>query len=786
MRRVVGGSEVFDMRARTVTFVPRLEHVEEINALITTARENPVIVASKSREASSLPVILDDMVRVGHSMGYNLDGCLKDMERIIGSQGDEDILLVAGLTAPQQPGSKRALWDFLSNLVRRWNGEAIIMGDFNDVRTMDERLGSSFNASSARCFDRFTCVLSGLWMSIGRVPSYRGRIPPASKMSKLDQLFDGGFDSMGEHAVVPIFAFVVPNAMVRFKKKLQDLKFIIRLWVKDKKFHLHNAKNSLQNDLISIDKDLERGNVSDDILLNRMELNRRYKILNLLEVKDLVQKSKNQMGYPKGDEILNSSWRHLRITLKFDFQQPWCMIDSKLNAPFIIGYLGSGGRADSLLYASLGVFWSKVDSIPKLVILECSTALSALMEYTATIHVRSKLHYFKLINDRLNEDRRTLFRTTCFGPWLDMTYVENDDGMIHYVLQKQCFSDDDDSFDLPLIYNVNGHSLHFGRREFCLVTALKFGLLSFREYRNGDIPFRNRLFPEKIGYDVKIINVLALLEDEEKFSKVSDEDAIRVCLLLSLEVIFRGRELVSVVGDVFLRMVNNLDAWNSFSWGGLYGQYLNKRSAARAGKKKSSEEFHTGVCGREKGREAALIDHVRNLKGICKTLLTLPKEVKSLRGRIFKLKSIIQASLYPTRGFGKEETLKKVGPQIEDFLQTTSEDEPNIKDDTSPKEVVYCCDDNGDAPLCFMPAKHHYKYTYSSKQEDQIIRLVDQRQQDDISNMAEVAEQKIQSEIQRLYNHREAKLNKIVEVDKQRKCIGHMNSSAHMKLAVEK
>ncbi|GJV21409.1 hypothetical protein Tco_1370429 [Tanacetum coccineum] len=82
--------------------------------------------------------------------------------------------------------------------------------------------------------------------------------------------------------------------------------------------------------------------------------------------------------------------------------------------------------------------------------------------------------------------------------------------------------------------------------------------------RNGDIPFRNRLFPEKIGYDVKIIDVLALLEDEEKFSKVSDEDAIRVCLLLSLEVIFMGRELVSVVDNVFLRMVNNLDAWNSF------------------------------------------------------------------------------------------------------------------------------------------------------------------------------------------------------------------------------
>nr|GFC36135.1 phospholipase-like protein [Tanacetum cinerariifolium] len=42
------------------------------------------------------------------------------------------------------------------------------------------------------------------------------------------------------------------------------------------------------------------------------------------------------------------------------------------------------------------------------------------------------------------------------------------------------------------------------------------------------------------------------------------------------------------------------------------------------------------------------------------------------------------------------------------------------------------------------------------------------------------------SEIQRLYNHREARLNKIAEEDKQRKCLGHMNSSAHIKLAIER
>ncbi|GKC50932.1 hypothetical protein Tco_1073677 [Tanacetum coccineum] len=342
--------------------------------------------------------------------------------------------------------------------------------------------------------------------------------------------------------------------------------------------------------------------------------------------------------------------------------------------------------------------------------------------------------------------------------------------------------------------------------EWC-ISDLGYGDLVVRLW-NGDIPFRNRLFPEKIGYDVKIIDLFALFNDEEKFSKLSDADAIRLCLLLSLNIIFMRRELVSVVDDVYLRMVNDLDAWNLFPWGeiiwrqlydsirnvsskhklehldglkrnpnlvlsysltdmdnrvflcigllvdqragnhtesivmeekgiiypapielaptkdevqcnwyapsndyfmwyvprsppvsigGLYGEYMNKRSAARAAKKKSSEDLHPSECV----REASLIDRVRDLECICKTLLTLPKEVKSLRGRIHKLESIIQSTFYPSRVVEKQETLK-----ID--LQSTSEDEPDIKDHTSPKQDdgnFYCCDDNGDVPLFFMPAK---------------------------------------------------------------------------------
>ncbi|GJT38995.1 phospholipase-like protein [Tanacetum coccineum] len=351
-------------------------------------------------------------------------------------------------------------------------------------------------------------------------------------------------------------------------------------------------------------------------------------------------------------------------------------------------------------------------------------------------------------------------------------------------------------------------------------------MVSFCEYKNGVIPFRNRLFLEKIGNDVKIIDVLALIEDEEKFLKVSDEDEIRLCLLLSLEVIFMGRELVSVVDDVLLIMVDNLDAWNTFPWdehiwrklydsiknvsskhklehldglrknpnhvpsyslsgflfcfqesscesdcwwtkvpelisravawtrkveffksppvsnGGLYGEYLIKRSAARVVKQKDNREFHPGLRGRQKGREAALIDRVHDLEGLCESLLTLPKEVKSLRGRIFKLESIIQMMIPKTNCVEKEETV------LNGFCNLSQSE-----------------DEKGDC---------------------EIIRLAYQRQHDDISKMAEETEQKMKFEIQRLYDHREARLNKIVEEEKERQFIGQMNSSAHMKLAIER
>ncbi|GKA36224.1 hypothetical protein Tco_0722715 [Tanacetum coccineum] len=40
---------------------------------------------------SSLDV-MDDLVKVGQTMGYNMDGCLKNISEIIGAQGDNDVI----------------------------------------------------------------------------------------------------------------------------------------------------------------------------------------------------------------------------------------------------------------------------------------------------------------------------------------------------------------------------------------------------------------------------------------------------------------------------------------------------------------------------------------------------------------------------------------------------------------------------------------------------------------------------------------------------------------------
>ncbi|GJT48902.1 RNA-directed DNA polymerase, eukaryota [Tanacetum coccineum] len=115
-------------------------------------------------------------------------------------------LAVISLYAPQELREKKMVWDYLILVLNNWNGEVVIMGDFNEVRTQKERHGSVFNAQGADAFNLFILTI-------------------------------------GLHEVTDT------NAMSKFMKKLKYLKEKIRMWVKANKDNSKSYKYGLKEDL---------------------------------------------------------------------------------------------------------------------------------------------------------------------------------------------------------------------------------------------------------------------------------------------------------------------------------------------------------------------------------------------------------------------------------------------------------------------------------------------------------------------------------------------------------
>nr|GEW76538.1 phospholipase-like protein [Tanacetum cinerariifolium] len=97
--------------------------------------------------------------------------------------------------------------------------------------------------------------------------------------------------------------------------------------------------------------------------------------------------------------------------------------------------------------------------------------------------------------------------------------------------------------------------------------SFRFGAVSFSSYSKGDMKFKERVFPHKVGLSITSLDLVGHIEDEEYFSQLCDEDVICVCLLLCLEVIFMGKLMVNEVDDTLMRLVESLEAWNEFPWG---------------------------------------------------------------------------------------------------------------------------------------------------------------------------------------------------------------------------
>nr|GEZ31712.1 RNA-directed DNA polymerase, eukaryota, reverse transcriptase zinc-binding domain protein [Tanacetum cinerariifolium] len=91
------------------------------------------------------------------------------------------------------------------------------------------------------------------------------------------------------------------NGLIRFKKKLQDLKKTIRAWIRDTNKSYVGVKKSISDELVVIGKILDTGAVSDELLANRLDLSHKLHELNQLDLKEAAQKAKVKWAI-EGDE----------------------------------------------------------------------------------------------------------------------------------------------------------------------------------------------------------------------------------------------------------------------------------------------------------------------------------------------------------------------------------------------------------------------------------------------------------------------------------------------------
>ncbi|GJW69780.1 putative RNA-directed DNA polymerase, eukaryota, reverse transcriptase zinc-binding domain protein [Tanacetum coccineum] len=247
-----------------------------------------------------------------------------------------------------------------------WKGDVIVMGDFNEVRTADERFGSIFNVHGAAAFNSFISTI-GLVEVLSGGYSYTWAHKSAAKMSKLDcfliyedlmsncpnissiildrYLSDhrpillrelkldfgptpfhffhhwfklDGFDSFVSKVWKGINV-QDSNDMLKLAKKLKILKGLIRSWVKDKKDKASILKNSLKKKIADIDSLFYNGEASSLTLEDRS--NAMNNLINLERMKsiELAQKAKIQWSID-GDEnsknfhgIINKKCNNLAI-----------------------------------------------------------------------------------------------------------------------------------------------------------------------------------------------------------------------------------------------------------------------------------------------------------------------------------------------------------------------------------------------------------------------------------------------------------------------------------------
>ncbi|GJZ72339.1 putative ribonuclease H-like domain-containing protein [Tanacetum coccineum] len=308
----------------------------------------------------SMLQLMDDLVKMNF-MSLNIQGLAQKGKKdwvkelcVNNKAPNGKTLLIISIYASQELSEKKMLWDYLTIVIDNWNGEVVIMGDFNKVCKQAERYGSIFNVQGADAFNSFILAAGLEEVPLGGC-SFTWCHKSATKMSKLDHFLisDGlmgsypnismiTFDyhlfdhrpilmreSHFDYGPIPFQFFhywfemegfdkfvertwneahmTYSNAMTKLMKKMKYLKDKICAWIKVKKDSSKKYKKTLKAELTEIELLLDQGEGNTDVFNRRMSVSKSLQDIAKLESVKVAQKAKIKWAI-KGDE--NSKYYH--------------------------------------------------------------------------------------------------------------------------------------------------------------------------------------------------------------------------------------------------------------------------------------------------------------------------------------------------------------------------------------------------------------------------------------------------------------------------------------------
>nr|GEV43530.1 RNA-directed DNA polymerase, eukaryota [Tanacetum cinerariifolium] len=251
------------------------------------------------KPGGSILEVMESLVEIGQTMGYNMEGCVKILRPSLEINRKHKVNFVAiqetkmediGLFTvkalwgsfsydfPFSPfvgssGGILCVWDpnmFIKDSVSISDSFLAIRGDFNEVRTEQERFGTVFNALGANAFNQFIASAEGLILVFPSLSSIcldrhlSDHRPILMRELVVDygptpfRIFNSWFSKLGFDILVEDTwndsTFVETNYISLLKKKFQALNSAIKSWSKEEKHHSNVANSSTMIRLVDLDR----------------------------------------------------------------------------------------------------------------------------------------------------------------------------------------------------------------------------------------------------------------------------------------------------------------------------------------------------------------------------------------------------------------------------------------------------------------------------------------------------------------------------------------------------